>query len=333
MSTFFTAAVCVYNTERYLSACLDSILGQEYKNFELLLIDDGSTDRSGKICDEYAKQDSRVRVIHTENQGALIARKSAFENAKGDYVVVFDSDDTVDPKIFAAIDGEIQKSHCDMVFFDLSDRFSDGRIDRKRLFTEQKYFSADSKYELWRLLLRGGFNSLYCKCIRRNAFAYDIDTEFYRGYSRGEDRLAVAHMISQLNTFCYLPLSLYNYQRFASQLTKSYPFEQLRLTSYATQEIRSLIQKDGCLDSELEDILCNLCRKTYRSFLHPNATALSVKQTVKLIKKSEELEFFNLCTDTRANKLSSLPVNLRFWLLRHKMYSLLVILTKFKDKF
>lgn len=333
MSTFFTAAVCVYNTEKYLSACLDSILGQEYKNFELLLIDDGSTDRSGKICDEYAKQDSRVRVIHTENQGVLIARKSAFENAMGDYVVVFDSDDTVDPKIFAAIDKEIQKSHCDMVFFDLSDRFSDGRSDRKRLFTEQKYFTADNKYELWRLLLRGGFSSLYCKCIRRNAFTYDIDTEFYRGYSRGEDRLTAAHMISQLNTFCYLPLSLYNYHMYASQLSKSYSYENLRLTSYATQEIRSLMQKDGCLDSELEDRICCLCRQQYRGFLYLNAKALSVRQTVKLIKKSEELEFFKLCTDTRANKYSSPPVNLRFWMLRHKMYSLLVILTKFKNKF
>ena len=69
MSVFFTAAVCVYNTEKYLRECLDSVLNQSYKNFELLIVDDGSTDKSGCICDEYAEKDSRVRVIHTENQG------------------------------------------------------------------------------------------------------------------------------------------------------------------------------------------------------------------------------------------------------------------------
>lgn len=82
MSVFFTAAVCVYNTEKYLRECLDSVLNQSYKNFELLIIDDGSTDKSGCICDEYAEKDSRVRVIHTENQGVLLARKTAFENAR-----------------------------------------------------------------------------------------------------------------------------------------------------------------------------------------------------------------------------------------------------------
>ena len=62
MSVFFTAAVCVYNTEKYLRECLDSVLKQSYKNFELLIVDDGSTDKSGYICDEYAEKDSRVRA-------------------------------------------------------------------------------------------------------------------------------------------------------------------------------------------------------------------------------------------------------------------------------
>lgn len=332
MSTFFTAAVCVYNTEKYLSKCLDSILGQEYENFELLLIDDGSTDKSGQICDEYAKNDCRVRVIHAENQGVFIARKSAFENAKGDYVIVFDSDDTVNPKIFVLIDEEIQRSHCDMVFFDMNDCHPDGKVTHKQLFDSKRTFGADEKHELWKLLLQGGFSSLCNKCIKRDAFSYDIDTNLYRGYGRGEDRLVAAHAIHQLSSFGYLPVPLYNYQRFASQLTKAYPFDQLRLTSYATKEILSLIESDGCLDSELEDLLCNLSRKIYRSFLYPNATTLSTNQAVNLIKKSEKFEIFKLCTDTRANKYSSMPVNLRFWLLRHGMYTLLVLLTKLKNK-
>lgn len=188
MSVFFTAAVCVYNTEKYLRECLDSVLNQSYKNFELLIVDDGSTDGSGKVCDEYAEKDSRVRVIHTENRGLLLARRTAFENARGDYFIFFDSDDTVDPKIFTLINEEIQKSHCDMVFFDLSKCYSDGTSAHEKLFDERKTFDKSNKRELWELLLSSRFNSLCLKCIRRSAFAYTFDTEFYRGYSRGEDK-------------------------------------------------------------------------------------------------------------------------------------------------
>ena len=138
MSVFFTAAVCVYNTEKYLRDCLDSILSQSYENIELLIIDDGSTDGSGKVCDEYAEKDSRVRVIHTENRGLLLARRTAFENARGDYFIFFDSDDTVDPKIFTLINEEIQKSHCDMVFSTLANAIPTAPLCTKSFSTKER---------------------------------------------------------------------------------------------------------------------------------------------------------------------------------------------------
>ena len=85
----------VYNTENYLHCCIDRILAQTYTDFELLLIDDGSTDKSSKICDEYAEKDSRIRVIHKENGGANAARKLGIEKANGEYVIFVDSDDSI----------------------------------------------------------------------------------------------------------------------------------------------------------------------------------------------------------------------------------------------
>lgn len=83
----------VYNTEAYIPACIDSILSQSFSDFEVLLIDDGSTDGSGAICDEYAKIDSRIRVFHKENGGVSSARNEGLDNAKGDWVFFIDSDD------------------------------------------------------------------------------------------------------------------------------------------------------------------------------------------------------------------------------------------------
>ena len=89
--------VPVYNTEKYLHKCVDSLLAQSFTDFELLLVNDGSPDNCGAICDKYAESDSRIRVIHKENGGASAARNSGIENAKGEYIAFCDSDDIVSP--------------------------------------------------------------------------------------------------------------------------------------------------------------------------------------------------------------------------------------------
>ena len=88
--------VPVYNVEQYLPRCIDSILAQTFTDFELLLIDDGSTDNSGKVCDEYARKDSRIRVFHKKNGGVSSARNTGLDNAHGEWVAFVDSDDTLD---------------------------------------------------------------------------------------------------------------------------------------------------------------------------------------------------------------------------------------------
>lgn len=89
--------VPVYNTEKYIEKCIESILNQKEKNFELLLIDDGSKDRSGRICDIYAEKDRRIKVIHKPNGGVSSARNLGLDNAKGEMIFFIDSDDTVGP--------------------------------------------------------------------------------------------------------------------------------------------------------------------------------------------------------------------------------------------
>ena len=89
--------VPVYNTEKYLRRCIDSVLAQTYADFELLLIDDGSKDKSGEICDEYAQKDARVRVFHKENGGVVQARRIGVEQSHGEYIYFLDSDDTILP--------------------------------------------------------------------------------------------------------------------------------------------------------------------------------------------------------------------------------------------
>lgn len=95
--------VPVYNTEPYLEKCLDSLLSQTYGDFELILVDDGSSDQSGKRCDEYQAKDSRIHVIHQENGGLSNARNTGINASKGEYLTFVDSDDWVDPRLLEVL--------------------------------------------------------------------------------------------------------------------------------------------------------------------------------------------------------------------------------------
>lgn len=103
--------VPVYNVEKYIAACVDSILAQTYTNLEILLVDDGSTDSSGALCDEYARRDVRVRVIHQENGGLSDARNTGMQSAQGTYFAFVDSDDFIAGDYIAYLYGMIEKHH------------------------------------------------------------------------------------------------------------------------------------------------------------------------------------------------------------------------------
>lgn len=98
MNRLISIITPVYNTERHLRKTIDSIIAQEYKDWELILVDDGSTDASGSICEEYAAKDDRIRVLHQKNSGVSVARNLALDKITGDYVTFIDSDDWIETK-------------------------------------------------------------------------------------------------------------------------------------------------------------------------------------------------------------------------------------------
>lgn len=95
--------VPIYNVQDYLERCIQSIISQTYKNIEIILVDDGSNDNSGKICDEYLRKDERIKVIHKENGGLSDARNVGKENAKGTYIAFIDSDDYIRTKFYRSL--------------------------------------------------------------------------------------------------------------------------------------------------------------------------------------------------------------------------------------
>lgn len=114
---FFSVIVPVYKVERYLSACVNSVLQQTFTDFELILVDDGSPDTCPRLCDDYARQDARIKVIHKQNGGLVSARQAGIRMAQGEYVFHLDSDDLIEADVLQTAHRLIAETGCDVVSF------------------------------------------------------------------------------------------------------------------------------------------------------------------------------------------------------------------------
>ena len=212
---FFSVLVPVYNTSKYLCECVDSILSQTFRDFEILLLDDGSTDNSGEICDRYAAENECVRVIHKENEGLMMTRRRGFREAKGDFFICVDSDDKLyDSSAFQKIHDMINKTACDMVIYNYIYGEGGGRAQRKSnlLNCENGYvFTGDEKMVLYeKLLTSNSMNNMWIKCPARHVVDIDVDySQWKDDICRAEDIFQSYPMMTGAEKIAYMEDSLY----------------------------------------------------------------------------------------------------------------------------
>jgi len=155
-----TVIVPVYNVENYIVKCIESIIGQTYKNLEVFLVDDGSTDGSGRICDEYAAKDDRIHVIHKENGGQSTARNLALLKAKGDLFGFVDSDDWIEPDMYEKLMTGFEQPDVDIVTCGYIEEYGEKKKLRKN--QETIYTKTEALKALVRFSITSGiWNKLY----------------------------------------------------------------------------------------------------------------------------------------------------------------------------
>lgn len=208
-----SVTVPVYNTSKYLRKCLDSLASQTLKDIEIIIVDDGSTDNSGDICDEYASRYSNFKVIHQKNGGLAVARQTGLDAARGEYVIVCDSDDWTEPDMYEKLYEEAVRSGADMVMCGYIAEYSDGKSNPSQVIFKEENGKIDNND-----FLRRGVGNSWVKLIKRSLFTeYDISYE--RDINLGEDILISLKLLKANPSIVQIPYFLYHYRRLFGENT------------------------------------------------------------------------------------------------------------------
>ncbi|MGM9550808.1 MAG: glycosyltransferase family 2 protein [Clostridia bacterium] len=203
--------VPVYQVEKYISFCIDSILSQTFTDFELILIDDGSKDNSGLICDEYAKKDKRVKVIHQKNSGVSVARNKGIECAKGDYICFVDSDDKIDNTMIEDCVSCIKKEGADVLRHGhITKLWKDGKcVNEEKAVAPCFAFSlthsqiAEKMEQFWQNCSNYVWNYFFKREALENVKFPDIKIS--------EDHVFVLRVLQKCEKICFLSKEPYHY--------------------------------------------------------------------------------------------------------------------------
>lgn len=220
--------VPVYNTERHLCTCLDSIISQTFSDFEVILVDDGSTDSSGKICDEYAAKDSRFVVVHKQNEGVAKARITAFEHSRGKLITFIDADDYVSSEYIEKLVQPIVQNGFDMVtcdYYEIDDGFiKEPTAKLTGEFSNQEIIDFISHHYFYDTKCKGfGMTHyLWTKMVKREFVKDGLDKGI--GLWIGEDQVSLFEMLSKVSSLCMLPDRLYFYVQHPGQTVKKYDY-------------------------------------------------------------------------------------------------------------
>lgn len=240
--------VPVYNTQRYLQDCLESITVQTYTNFEAIIVDDGSTDQSGAICEEYALKDNRFKVLHQKNSGVTMARIAAFENSRGEYITFVDSDDFVSSDYLEKLVRYMIEDDADMVSCEFN------RVRNNMVVGSNNYITGTFQDETLRNFVSNVF--FYCKQTKEFGIHPGLATKMVKrkfvleGLALGkdlwlgEDMIAVFYILSRCNMLVALPNKLYNYVEHDDEAINKYDFDIWRNIIEMLKRFESICQKE-----------------------------------------------------------------------------------------
>lgn len=266
----FYICVPVYKVEQYLDACIQSALKQTYSNFHMVLVDDGSPDRCGEICDQYAAKDERITVIHQENRGTLYARQAGLDyiqraaEQENAYVVHLDSDDTLKENALEVIEKNLRETQCDLLFYGY-DKVADGKVIRK--FDARRTFKGvvTDKRQLYKLVLYSGRYNGLCKKAAPVSLYKDADYSRFGNVRLGEDLLISLQLYKNCKKAVFIGESLYNYTDNPNSITNT--VSRAALFTPTRAEVYRFVTEEGVFTKRDMNRYLRMSRKRMKNHI------------------------------------------------------------------
>lgn len=231
MQPLISILVPAYNVERYIKQCLDSIVNQTYRPIQVVIVDDGSTDGTGKICDDYASRYPFIEVYHIENGGVANARNVLLSKIKGDFFLFVDSDDWIEPDMIESLVMLTQRYSLDIV---VCDNVTEDGVSHPMIFHDTNQpIIWNREQSVEKFLLHKELNgSLWNKLVKTSLFH---NITFDPGISYGEDALAIWHSLLRLNRMGITRSTFYHYRMNADSISHQ-PFGQKKMSGHQVWE-------------------------------------------------------------------------------------------------
>ncbi len=246
MSPFFSIITPVYNCRKFIKKCVDSVIKQTYPSWELILVDDGSTDSSSEICDRYCF-DARIKVIHQENSGQLTSRLNGIAAAKGIYTLGLDADDYLDINCLEKIKKAIDISGSDAVLFGYRNVGYQRGCVRFELESGKEYLQK----EILKEIIEKTNHSLWNKAIRMDKFVQADYSRLKERLDVNEDYVQIVSVLCNVDTAYVMDDILYNYRIYGKSISHKYDVKHIWDTNTATEYVLRKLKENSLLDAEL----------------------------------------------------------------------------------
>lgn len=294
----------VYNTKPWIKDCLDSVLRQTMDDFEVVCVDDGSTDGSGLFLQEYAAKGSRVLIVSQSNQGVSAARNSGLNSARGQYVLFLDSDDYIEPDLLETVCSELDNQCLDIVFFDAR-VFGDRGITQGAVDESSTYFTMNQKYSgvfkgedlLCKFLKNNDYCCSVCKQVVRRDFLKEHHLSFYEGIIH-EDELYTFKVLLLAGQAAYIHRTLYHRRlRSNSLVMKPLEFESSYGYFVCVREAYKFLMEQNCNIDNLKVLMLFLNKMALSARNHYLRLGGKGRKQVEQLSEEDKFLFQIYITD------------------------------------
>lgn len=326
----FSIIVPIYKVQKYINQCIDSVLAQTLTDFELILVDDGSPDGCGKICDEYAVEDNRIVVIHKENGGLVSARQVGAKAAKGNYVICLDGDDWIDKHYLETAEKIIKTQNPDLIVFD----YRYGVEGKMKIVRSTKTYGMYNSLRIEKDVFPQILESSDGECFSPQLWAKVFRTELYREIQLkvdthidiGEDEAVTKPYLFRINSMYISREVVYNYRYNGDSLTKgrkvfNWDVPYLRMLNFEKQIDLSLFDFRSQLNRALTHMLFNVALSQFNKKEKYSVIREEIRQKLSEPYYNEAIA---------ECKYKSLKAKIMAMVMKHRMIFLMRLINKLR---